>query len=547
METASATHDVELAQARIRPIVAALCILYVGGLRYWALISSQQFYQVLAFSLPFMLISLVRIGWIQRRPGLYPSRRALAIVFDYVSIGYSLSVVGEPMLPVFGAMLWVTVGNGMRYGSRYLALATLIALLTIAAVVLNTHFLLHSPYVLLTMIITTLVVPAYAHILLERTRQASERAQAANVAKSRFLAQASHDLRQPIHSISLFTACLRDARLGIEERRMVENIDRSLNSVSQLFRSILDHYTLDNGNVRPQIQPMPLQALLDDIRQQNAETARWAGVTLRIHATSLQVTSDPNLLATMLQNLVSNAIKYAQGKPVLIGCRLRNGAVTLEVRDAGKGIPEAQLSLVFDEFYRVRAVRDKDVEGLGLGLSIVRRIGELLGLTVTLRSRLGTGTCASINGLSRAAPRVSPISSDNASRAIAASPLNGLHVLLIEDDQNVLLATATLLQRWGCRVTSATTIPNGPVECDLVITDFDLDAQASGADCIAYLRRLSGWQIPAVVISGHDVARVEQAVADPGVPVLAKPVHPAELRSLLASLKLQRKRPTLPA
>ncbi|RYF51291.1 MAG: response regulator, partial [Cytophagaceae bacterium] len=116
-------------------------------------------------------------------------------------------------------------------------------------------------------------------------------------------------------------------------------------------------------------------------------------------------------------------------------------------------------------------------------------------------------------------------------------PLSGLRVLLIEDDRNVLLATATLLQKWGCQVQTATTIPDGDVQCDLVISDFDLNTEASGADCIAYMRQLSGSNIPAMLITGHDKQRVEDAVGDPTIPVLSKPVRPAELRSMLTALK----------
>ncbi len=194
---------------------------------------------------------------------------------------------------MYAALLWVTLGNGMRFGSRYLAAATLIALATLVVIFLLTPFWRGQPYVFLMLIVTTIVVPAYAHILLTRTRIASEEAIAANQEKSRFLAQASHDLRQPIHSIGLFTACLRDARLGQEELRLVDNIDRSLHIVSQLFRSILDIYTLDNGQLEPQAEPVHLGALLQDVVKQNTEAARWAGVELRLRPAGIGSMSTP--------------------------------------------------------------------------------------------------------------------------------------------------------------------------------------------------------------------------------------------------------------
>lgn len=194
----------------------------------------------------------------------------------------------------------------MRYGTRYLTLATGLALLSIGVMARLSPYLWQNPFVPLTLLVTTFMVPAYAHVLLTRTRQASEQAQTASLAKSRLLAQASHDLRQPIHSISLFTACLRDARLGDEERRMVDNIDRALLSVEQLFRSILDVYTLDNGQVVPNAEVLAMDEVLAGLGRQNTEAARWASVTINVRPCRYHVCCDPALLGTLPQNLLSN-------------------------------------------------------------------------------------------------------------------------------------------------------------------------------------------------------------------------------------------------
>ncbi|WP_371914506.1 sensor histidine kinase, partial [Pseudomonas sp. NFACC25] len=239
----------ELDQATLRLTVSTCASLYIFVV---ALLPSSDFatYVPIMWYMAFFISVAVPLRMaIKRWPGHFFWRRLFAMAHDYTGIAFAMIVGGEGALPVYAALLWVTLGNGMRFGSRYLTAATLIALSMLVMIFMLTPFWRAQPYMFLMLIVTTIVVPAYAHILLKRTRIASEEAIAANQEKSRFLAQASHDLRQPIHSIGLFTACLRDANLGGEELRLVDNIDRSLHTVSQLFRSILDIYTLDNGKL----------------------------------------------------------------------------------------------------------------------------------------------------------------------------------------------------------------------------------------------------------------------------------------------------------
>ncbi|WP_287031055.1 hybrid sensor histidine kinase/response regulator [Pseudomonas sp. UBA6310] len=532
---APSTRDTERSQALVRLVLSSIATLYVMLLYLTGYLVEAQLRSILIYNAAFLVASFALIAWIVRKPGVKPVRRLLAMVHDYAAITFAMIIGGEAMLPVYGALLWVTVGNGMRYGTRYLTLATGLALLSIGVMALLSPYLWQNPFVPLTLLVTTFMVPAYAHVLLTRTRQASEQAQTASLAKSRLLAQASHDLRQPIHSISLFTACLRDARLGDEERRMVDNIDRSLLSVEQLFRSILDVYTLDNGQVVPSAEVLAMDEVLAGLVRQNTEAARWAGVTIKVRPSRCHVRCDPALLGTLLQNVLSNALKYAPGKALLIGCRHRDGGLAIEIHDRGPGIDAQDLPHLFDEFYRVRRSRDHDVEGVGLGLSIVKRIAEMLGLGVRIRSRPGHGTSVAIEGLPLSrADQYRPAQHEGSNRRL----LTGLRVLLIEDDRDVLLATATLLQKWGCEVHSATSALDTTADFDLVITDFDLGRSMSGADCIDYLNRLHGRRVPAIVITGHDVRKAQQALNDTQVPVLAKPVRPAELRSMLLALKL---------
>ncbi|SDH84509.1 Signal transduction histidine kinase [Pseudomonas flavescens] len=535
--TTSPAYDVEHAQAVVRLIISPIAISYALVLYYLAMIEAEVAWDIFLYEATYCAAALALWFDIRRRPGSYPLRRVLTMLIDYTTITLVISAGGAPMLPIYAVLLWVTVGYGLRYRAGYLLLATIMATLSLLIITVTSAYWQSQPYLIFTLVLTTLMVPAYIHSLLKRSRRATEAEQAANLAKSQFLAQASHDLRQPIHSISLFTACLRDSSLDSEQKRLVENIDKSLNSVARLFRSILDIYSLDSGKVVPQMEALPLHNLLQQLVQQNTEAARWAGVAIRLRCPPIYVYADQGLLTTMLQNLLSNALKYAPGQPMLIGCRSRSTGVSIELYDKGRGIAEAHLDNIFEEFYRVRQARDSDVEGMGLGLTIVRRLATLMDLRIRIRSVEGHGTLAAIDGLQRVTPpveRAAPAQGGNQ----APRMLDGLRVCLIEDDQNVLLATATLLKKWGCEVATFTSLPDVSPDFDLVVTDFDLGREASGADCIKHVRALSGRNVPAIIMTGHDVRRVQEQLGDDNIPILSKPVQPAELRSLLVALKL---------
>ncbi|WP_016702366.1 hybrid sensor histidine kinase/response regulator [Pseudomonas chlororaphis] len=528
--------NTELDQANLRTIVGSCALAYISVLGFLPGQRLDTYLPIVIYIVLFLLLSIVLRQAIVRWPGHYPARRVLGMVYDYTGTSFGLVVGGEAALPLYAVMVWVNLGNGMRFGSRYLAIATVLALVALLAIYRLTPLWQAQPFMVLMLLITSTVIPIYAHILLERTRKASEEAIAANLEKSRFLAQASHDLRQPIHSIGLFTACLREARLGDEERRLVDNIDRSLLNVSQLFRSILDLYTLDNGRVQPSYQALHLGEFLADQLRQNAEAARWAGVEMRLRPCSHWVRADPALLATMVQNVLSNCFKYAARRPVLIGVRKRGAGLAIVIYDRGRGIAEEHLPNLFEEFYRVREQRDKDVEGVGLGLSIVKRLGQLMGLEVAIRSRLGHGTAVSLYGLPLAPPQLQAASLDEARQA---GLLTGLKVCLVEDDRNVLLATSALLERWGCVVQAELSGKDLVSDCDIIVADYDLGNHATGIECIDSLRRQRGWAVPALILTGHEVEKIQAALHDRNIAILSKPVRPAELRGSLRALRQQ--------
>lgn len=528
-------NDAERAQATFR--LGAATLFTVGMLGVFSSRGDTAFsttQTILSFS-SYIFVSALILLWIVRRPGENLLRRAISMVSDYIAVGGIMAFGGATLLPAYAPLLWVTVGYGLRFGSRYLIASTCMALASLVATAYFNSFWRENPYVAITLILTTLLVPTYAYSLLERVYSAFNAAREANIAKSRFLAQASHDLRQPIHAISLFTACLKDTGLDREQRQMVENIDRSLQSVSRLFRSLLDISTLDSGKVTPFFEPVAVKDLLEDIVRQNSEAAQWAGVELRAVSTRAYVVIDATLMTTILQNVVSNALKYAPGRPVLIGCRRRNGQLAIEVYDRGNGIAAHHLPKVFEEFYQVRERGDRDVDGVGLGLPIVKRLTLLMGLSAYMRSVPDRGTTMIIEGL-----QIAPRAAEAKPKPDGPRPaIEGLRVLLVEDDEDVLLATATLLRRWGCIVEIQLTIPEDVTECDLIVTDFDLGAKATGGDCIARVRNLLKRKVPAIVMTGHDENRVREDLGDPEIAILAKPIRPAELRSMMTAEKLK--------
>lgn len=527
-------YDTERVQAYARICILAVVGAYIHTLAAFDTMTPTGESRLSWFIVAYLPFSLFILAWVKARPGVYVWRRVTSMTGDFSGIAWMLSHGGSSTLPIFAILMWVVLGTGLRFGRRYLQLAMLMGVICIAVVACFNTYWQQNPYVVAAFAVTAIVVPIYVLALLSRIEKAYEAAREANRSKSRMMAQASHDLRQPIHAISLYTACLRDAGLQDKELQVVDNIDRSLGQVQRLFKSLLDISTLDSGRVTPLREPVALTDVVDDILRQNAETAQRAGAMLRGVGCKLVVNVDRTLLTTMLQNVISNAIKYAPGSRILVGCRRRGRTVTMFVYDVGPGIAPEHQERVFEEFYQVRERGDRDIEGVGLGLPIVRRLAELLDLQVELRSEPGRGTCVAISGL----PVVA-----KAQRAIKpatlkiASSMEGLRVLLVEDDDNVREATATLLRSWGCSVQAEAGIPRHVAECDLVITDYDLGGGVTGTDCIHAVRALLGPSVPAVVLTGHDEVKVCAEIPDVTIPILSKPVQPVELRSILLGMR----------
>lgn len=364
-------------------------------------------------------------------------------------------------------------------------------------------------------------------------RTSSELAEA-HEEKSRFLAQASHDLRQPIHAIGLFVEYLHGVRLGRDGRDVLHNIDRSLESLARLCRSLLDLSALDVGRVKPEIGPLSLGEVMGEVVRQANEAARARNVTIRFRPSRLWVRSDPALLHTMVQNLVSNAVKYAPGAQLLVGVRRRNGAISIVVTDTGPGIGSEDQQRIFKEFVQIEAPDTAEADGLGLGLSIVRRLADMLGLRVTLVSKLGEGSTFSIDGLAETLPASVPRRQAPAGHVHL---LSGLRVLVVDDDRAVRDSTVQLLTRWGCavRATDRVTLATYLDEFDFLLFDQELADGEDGFSLIRNIRAHSLSWIPAALITGGRTDHIVEECRAEEIAILPKPVRPAQLRSVLLS------------
>ena len=369
----------------------------------------------------------------------------------------------------------------------------------------------------------------------ERTRALSE----ANRAKSRLLAAASHDLRQPLHALNLLVAQQRIEPDPRERDRLAARVEGAVASINTLFDGLLDVSKLDAGVVRPEPAAVPVQRILDQMDITYSGAARAKGLELRIRPHDAWVCSDPVLLERILGNLVANAVRYTRHGGVLVGCRRTDSALRIMVCDTGIGIAADKLPDIFQEFYQVAPEGSGRGEGLGLGLSIVTRLCALMAHPIQVRSVPGRGSCFSVTvplaqrGHTPASPPPEP----------AFDALRGRRVLVIDNDDQVLDSTARLLAGWGCRVRALKAAPDIPdvdsAAPDLLLVDFQLDDGDDGLAVVDRLRVALRRPIPALIMTGDVSAVTRQRIADSGLPMLEKPVSGLQLRTVMTRL-LQR-------
>ncbi|MCS6786408.1 MAG: ATP-binding protein [Thiobacillaceae bacterium] len=371
-------------------------------------------------------------------------------------------------------------------------------------------------------------------------------AEAAVAAKSRFLAAASHDLRQPLHALTLLVAALKDRLSDPDNRQIVHHLEESALAMQELLNSLLDLSRLDAGVVEVRAQCFPAERLLQGLARRFAPVAADKGLELRVRSAPLWVYSDPVLVERILSNLMANAIRYTDSGWVAISARAERGLLRLEVWDTGSGIPREYQERIFEEYFQLANPERSRDKGLGLGLAIAARLARLLDTRITVDSEPGRGSRFSLQ-LPLCTPAGAAEDSDSSAPTAAEMDRPAL-IACIDDDPSVLEAMLTLLDSWGMEAAVGTDADQVLADLaqlgrrpDVIVTDYRLTAGATGLEAIARVRAALGADIPAVLVTGDTAPETIRTIDASGLPVLHKPIRPAKLRAVL-SAQLQRAR-----
>ena len=426
--------------------------------------------------------------------------------------------------PSMGALIGVLVWHGGAI-SNTVALLAAVASMAYIVGARNVHRLLTESLQL-----------SFENLALRRD------AEQANAAKTRFLAAASHDLRQPIHALGLLFATLADRVRDPGTAPVLKQIDGAVDAIDSMLNSLLDISKLDAGVVRPEIGAVDLGAMLERLNDEQQPIATLTGNRLRVRPARAVVLTDAAMLQRILANLISNALRYTVNGRVLVGARRRGQSVRIEVYDSGPGIPAHSLEDIFLEFHQLGNPERDRRKGLGLGLAIVKRLADLLGHAIEVRSTVGRGSRFSVTLPLSAAPRRA---ATYPAAATIGADLHGRRVLVLDDDASVLDAMRSLLEGWGCDVITTSTpeeaeagLASDAGPPDMLIVDYRLRRHASGIETIGRLHQVAGNRIPALVITGDTAPDRLREAQESGYPLLHKPVKPAQLRAVMRQLIL---------
>ena len=378
--------------------------------------------------------------------------------------------------------------------------------------------------------------------LAQSTRIADE----ANRDKTRFLAAASHDILQPLNAARLYATALVDRDLGDDELTIAQRIDASLSAVEEIFSTLVDISRMDAGRLEPDIASLPLDQLLEALKVEFDPIARDKGLTLTFVPSSLWIRSDRKLLRRILQNLISNALKYTGNGRVLVGVRRHGETARIEVIDTGPGIPEEAHEKIFQEFLRLNP-RANPERGLGLGLSIVRRISRILEHPIEITSRTAANVSAGITGtrFSLSVPVVEPAEAERRPGIVPPRPgaVTDAFVLCIDNEPEVLAGMELMLTGWGCRVRAANDAQAAIAQIDaagatgarlpdLIVADYHLD-EGTGVDAIMAVRARFGADIPGVIATADHSPEVQRRLRELSLTLLRKPLKAASLRAVI--------------
>ncbi len=368
--------------------------------------------------------------------------------------------------------------------------------------------------------------------------RARQEAETANRSKTQFFAAASHDLRQPLHAMGLFAGALHEKIKDPEMRNVVDSINAAVLALEGLFNELLDISKIDSGIITPNSAHFPVATVLDRMRADFEPESREKGLRFAVAGSKRFAYSDPVLVERILRNLMSNALRYTSKGGIVVGCRWRRDRVRIEAWDTGPGIPKEQQEKVFEEFYQIGNPQRSSKKGLGLGLSIVRRLAALLGCQIELRSKPGRGTRFAFEVPLGTAPLEEPVTEQIARSPV--SDLSGRLIVVVDDEDAIVDGMRVLLQGWGASVIGSS-IGDDVVAAveehgrmpDLIIADYRLGAGIVGTAVIERLRQELDPEIPAILVTGSIAPdHILEAEAQ-RFGLLLKPVQPARLRAMI--------------
>ncbi|HSC09109.1 MAG TPA: PAS domain S-box protein [Steroidobacteraceae bacterium] len=372
---------------------------------------------------------------------------------------------------------------------------------------------------------------------------ARESADRANQAKSRFLATASHDLRQPLQTLALLNGTLRRTVRDVDATEAVVRQEHAIAAMSRLLNTLLDISKLESGAIKPEPTDFVVETLFEELREEFAGLASDKGLELRVETCNDRAHSDPSLVEQILRNLLANAIKYTHVGHVSIRCQRDVGVIRVQVLDTGIGIAPDQLPLIYDEFYQAGVPANSVREGYGLGLSIVQRLVRLLELRLGVESELGKGSTFSLDlpaGMERT--RAAATRAAKTRLEPAAPPRPSPHVLIVEDDPAVLDATRMLFRVEGFRASVAASLAEAAqksaehADINVLVTDYHLADGETGTDVIGAVRKILGRDVGVVLVTGDTSAAMKDLQHDERVRMTSKPLRAEELLALVRSL-----------
>ncbi|HEV2677439.1 MAG TPA: NahK/ErcS family hybrid sensor histidine kinase/response regulator [Aliidongia sp.] len=368
---------------------------------------------------------------------------------------------------------------------------------------------------------------------------AKSEAEQANLGKTRFLAAASHDLLQPLNAARLFVSALADLDHSKPNRGLINNVEISLSAVEDLLAALLDISKLDAGAVQPELVDFPITSLLGPLATEHRALAEDRGLALRHVSSRAVVRSDVRLLRSIIQNFLSNAIRYTRKGRIVLGCRRCSTGLRIEVWDTGAGIPADKFDEIFEEFRQLDTAGGHD-RGIGLGLAIVKRAAKTLDLPIEVRSLVGRGSVFSVTvPIGHKQPATVHRSATRRPPGRFADPL----LLVIDDQRSILAGMQAMLEGWGCTAVVAASGEEALAQLagltrppDLVIADYHLGDGATGAAEIIRIRQTLGTSVPGIIITANNTPAVQAVVQQHGLRLLRKPLNPAQLRALLSQL-----------